>query len=380
MKIHEYQAKQLFDKFGIPTTSGSVALTPEEAVCMAQAMGLPVVLKAQVLTGGRGKAGGVRIARSLDEVREFAGAILALTIKDFAVRKLLITPAINICSESYLGLLIDRGVSKITFIGCAEGGVEIEETAKTSPEKILRLELTVKQASHLTEKDCLPFALKLLPKKSQANDAAKIMVLMAKMFLDQDCSLIEINPLVVDDAGKVLALDAKVLFDDNAQFRHPEHASMLDLDSEDADEISARVIHLTFVRLDGNVGCMVNGAGLAMATMDTIKYFNGSPANFLDAGGSSDPAKAAAGLKLILSDDRVKAIFINIFGGITRCDDIAKGILAARELFEVTVPVVIRLEGTNEKEGQALIAGSGMIVAESMEQGAQKAVEMGQRA
>ncbi len=379
MKIHEYQAKQLFEKFGIPTTLGSVATTSEDAVSIAEAMGLPVVLKAQVLTGGRGKAGGVKIADSLKDVKEIARTILGLTIKDCRVLKLLVTPAVNIRSESYLGLLIDRSISKVTFIGCAEGGVDIEETAKTCPSKLLRLELSVKELSSLTEADCMPFARGLLADAPQAIDAAKIMVAMGKMFLAQDCSLIEINPLVVDEAGTLQALDAKVLFDDNALFRHPENTALNDPDAEDPDEAIARNSHLTFVRLDGEIGCMVNGAGLAMATMDTIKYYKGSPANFLDAGGSSDPAKAIAGLKLILSDKRVKAIFINIFGGITRCDDVANGILAARKQFEVNVPIVIRLVGTNEAEGRKLISGSGMIVADTMEQGAQMAVEMGQR-
>lgn len=380
MKIHEYQAKQLFDKFGIPTTLGAVATTPDEAVAAAQTMGLPVVLKAQVHTGGRGKAGGVKIARTIEEVKELAGNILALTIKDLPVRKLLITPVADIKSETYLSLLIDRSISKLVFIGCADGGVEIEETAKKSPEKILRLQLSVNEIKNLTEEACLPFAKQLLGDTAQAAEGAAIMVKMARMFVDLDCSLVEINPLIVDGDGRVQALDAKVLFDDNALFRHPECADLRDMDSEDPDEWAAKESNLTFVRLDGEVGCMVNGAGLAMGTMDTISYFGGSPANFLDAGGSSDPAKVVAGLKLILSDKRVKVIFINIFGGITRCDDIAKGLMAAREQFEVPVPMVVRLVGTNEKEGRAMIAGTGMIPAETLEEGAQKAVEVGQRA
>jgi len=380
MKIHEYQAKQLFDKFGIATTLGTMVSTPEDAVMSAREIGLPVVLKAQVLTGGRGKAGGVKVVSSLDDVSETARAILGLTIKDYPVRKLLVAPAVKIRTEAYLGLLIDRGISKVTFIGCAEGGVEIEETAKQSPEKILRLELTIEQLRALEESDCIDFARKLLPGAEQADDAAKIMVAMAGMFLALDCSLIEINPLVIDESGKLQALDAKVLLDDNALFRHPENVALHDLDSEDPDEAAAKENHLTFVRLDGEIGCMVNGAGLAMATMDTIKYFDGSPANFLDAGGSSDPAKAIAGMKLILSDKRVKVIFINIFGGITRCDDVARGLLAAREQFGMPVPIVIRLVGTNEKEGQAMIAGNGMILADTLEEGAKKAVEVSRKA
>jgi len=380
MKIHEYQAKQLFDKFGIATTLGSVASTPEETVSAAQSMGLPVVLKAQVHTGGRGKAGGVKVVSSIDELKEAARTILGLTIKDFPVKKLLVAPAVKIRTEAYLGLLIDRGASKVTFIGCAEGGVEIEQTAKQSPEKIIRLELTVARLKALTEIDCLDFARKLLPGAGQADDAAKIMVAMARMFLELDCSLIEINPLVIDESGRLLALDAKVLFDDNALFRHPDNVALSDPESQDPDEVTAKENRLTFVRLNGEIGCMVNGAGLAMTTMDTIKYFGGSPANFLDAGGSSDPAKSIAGMKLILSDPRVKVIFINIFGGITRCDDVARGLLAAREQFDIPVPIVIRLVGTNEKAARAMIAGNGMILADTLEDGARMAVEVGNRA
>lgn len=380
MKIHEYQGKQLFDEFGIPTTLGMVASTPDEAVAVAEKIGMPVVIKAQVHTGGRGKAGGVRVVEKLEDVRGIAEAILALRIKDLPVRKVMVAQSCDITSESYLSLLIDRGASKMVFIGCAEGGVEIEETAKKTPEKILRLEFSVKQMRNLTEADCMDFAGKLMTDPKHVSEAADIMVRMAKMFLDLDCSLVEINPLIIDGNDTVHALDAKVLFDDNALYRHPQLAELYDPETEDPDELIAKENNLTFVRLDGEVGCMVNGAGLAMTTMDIIKHFGGSPANFLDAGGSSDPAKVVAGLKLILSDPKVKTIFINIFGGITRCDDIAKGIIAAREQFDVPVPVVIRLVGTNEAEGRAMIAGTGMISAETLEEGAQKAVEVSKRA
>ena len=380
MKIHEYQAKELFKEFRIPTTRDYMVTTPHEAVCVAEMIGLPVVLKAQVHCGGRGKAGGVKLAQRLDQVEPYAKAILALTIKDFPVRKLLVGPALGIQSESYLSLLIDRATSKIVFVGCAEGGMEIEETAKTCPSSILRFEVTANSLRRLTVEECLPFARLLLSSDDHAHAVARMMISMGKLFAERDCSLIEINPLVVDESGAVTALDAKVLFDDNALYRQPENVALRDLTSEDADELTAREGNVTFVRLDGNIGCMVNGAGLAMGTMDIIKHFGGSPANFLDAGGSSDPGKVLAGLKLITKDPNVRAIFINIFGGITRCDDIAKGILEAKKQFNMSLPIVVRLAGTNSCEGQELIAGTDMMVAETLEQGAQWAVRLGNQA
>lgn len=380
MKTHEYQAKQLFRRYGIPTTTDAIVSTPDEAECAAEMLSMPIALKAQVHSGGRGKAGGVKIVCSLDEVAPTARKILSLTIGGYPVRKLMVTPAIKIRSESYLGLLIDRAVSKVVFIGCAEGGMEIEETAKTCPGKLLRFELTAGRLRELTEEECLPFARDLIGERDQAGRVAAVMVAMSKMFIERDCSLVEINPLVVDREGKLLALDAKVIFDDNALFRHPENTALRDLLDEDPDEVDARESNVSFVRLDGQIGCMVNGAGLAMATMDIIKHSGGSPANFLDAGGSSDPAKVLTGLRLIARDKNVRAIFINIFGGITRCDDIARGILAAKEQFDLSVPIVIRLAGTNEREGKALIAGTDMIAADSLERGARMAVALGGKA
>jgi succinyl-CoA synthetase beta subunit len=377
MKIHEYQAKQLFKEYGIPTTRDYMITTPHEAECVAEMIGLPVVLKAQVHTGGRGKAGGVKLAQRLDQVAPYAADILSLTIKGFPVRKLIVGPAVGIVSESYLSLLIDRATSKIVFVGCADGGMEIEDTAKTCPSSILRFEVTATALPKLTVDECLPFARQLVRGEDQACEVAGMMTSMGRLFAERDCSLIEINPLVVEETGVVTALDAKVLFDDNALFRQPANVEMRDMDSEDPDELIAREGNVTFVRLDGNIGCMVNGAGLAMGTMDIIKHFGGSPANFLDAGGSSDPKKVLAGLRLITKDPNVKAIFINIFGGITRCDDIAKGILAAKEQFDMNLPIVVRLAGTNACEGQDLIAGTDMIVADTLEQGAQRAVRLG---
>ena len=289
----------------------------------------------------------------------------------------MLTQAVNIATEVYLSILIDRGTREIIFIGCADGGVEIEETAKTNPEKILRLACHVNELHDLPRTKALPFAKKLFPDAAQAEQAAAIMSRMALLFVEKDCALIEINPLIVDDAGQVIALDAKLLLDDNALFRHPELETLRDMDSEDPDELEAKAVGLSFIRLEGRIGCMVNGAGLAMATMDTIKHFGGEPANFLDVGGSSDPKKVVAAFRTILKDPEVKVILINIFGGITRCDDIARGILTSLDELEVNVPIIIRLIGTNQAEGQALLAGTELLTAETLEEGATKAAEIG---
>ncbi len=377
MKIHEYQAKELFKEFGIVTTDGEAVSTAEEAVKAAEGMGLPVVIKAQVHVGGRGKAGGVKVVTEAAEVRPTAEKILGLTIKGLPVRKLLVTPAVDIAKEVYLSILVDRGARTVVFIGCADGGVEIEETAKTAPEKILRLEVKASELTRLPLDQLRDFAAKLFTGESQVNEAADMMARMGKLFREKDCSLVEINPLVVDGAGKVVALDAKVLLDDNALPNHPELEPLRDMDSEDEDELKAKDAGLSFIRLDGDIGCMVNGAGLAMATMDTIKHFGGDPANFLDVGGSSDPKKVVTAFQTILKDPNVKVILINIFGGITRCDDIAKGILASLEQLDVAVPIVIRLIGTNQEEGRKLLEGTKLIGANTLEEGATKAAKIG---
>lgn len=377
MKIHEYQGRELFREYGIPTPDGILATTPDEAVKAAEALGLPVVIKAQVHVGGRGKAGGVKVVKTAAEARSTAERILNLRIKDLPVRKVYISPAVNIAKEVYLGVLIDRGARKIVFIGCAEGGVEIEETARTHPEKILRFECTAAEIGNLPKDRVTAFTRRLFPDAKEAEQAADIMVRMGKLFNEKDASLVEINPLIVDDRGRMMALDAKVLLDDNALFRHPELERLRDMDSEDKDELDAKAVGLSFIRLDGTIGCMVNGAGLAMATMDTIKHFGGAPANFLDVGGSSDPEKVVAAFKLILKDPKVKAILINIFGGITRCDDIAKGILKSLEMMQVNVPIVIRLKGTNEEEGRKLLEGTALETARTLAEGATKAARLG---
>ena len=377
MKIHEYQAKELFRAYGIPTPDGQAVRTAADAVKAASAMGMPVVLKAQVHVGGRGKAGGVKVVTNAADVEATAAKILGLTIKDLPVKQLLVTPAANITKEVYLSILIDRGARKAVFIGCSEGGVEIEVTAKETPEKIFRLEVPAAKLGNGSAADYVDFASKLFADAGQAKQAADIMAKMAKLFLEKDCALVEINPLIVDDKGQVVALDAKVLLDDNALFRHADLVELRDMDSEDADELGAKEGGLSFIRLDGSIGCMVNGAGLAMATMDTIKHFGGDPANFLDVGGSSNPKKVVAAFKLILKDPKVNVILINIFGGITRCDDIAKGILESLNEFEVKVPIVVRLIGTNEKEGRALLEGTKLIPATTLEEGATKAAKLG---
>lgn len=381
MKIHEYQAKALFREYGVPTDDGTVVSTPDEAEAAAAALGLPVVLKAQVHVGGRGKAGGVQVARAANEVGPAAARILALEIKGLPVRKVLVTPACAIAREVYLSLLIDRETRSVVFVGCAEGGVDIETTARETPEKILRLPVQPVERLAALEPagDTLAFAAKLFPDPDQARQTARLMAAMARLFFEKDCSLVEINPLIADGDGQVLALDGKVLLDDNALMRHPELVALRDMDSEDVDELAAKEQGLSFIRLDGSIGCMVNGAGLAMATMDTIKHFGGDPANFLDVGGSSDPAKVVTAFRMILKDPGVRVILINIFGGITRCDDIARGILQSLRDFEVKAPIVIRLIGTNQDEGRALLEGTALATAATLEDAAVKAVEMGGR-
>ncbi len=380
MKLHEYQAKALFREVGIPCPPDRAVSTAVEAVEAATALGLPVVLKAQVHAGGRGKAGGVKLVSTIEEVKPTAEKILALTIKDLPVRKLLVAPAVEIKKEVYLSILIDRGTRKAIFVGCAEGGIEIEETAKTDPGAILRHEVAAKDLRTLEHSKVMPFALKLFSNPTQAAEVADIMVKLAKLFAEKDASLIEINPLIADGHDKIVALDAKMILDDNAMFRHADLEPLRDMDSENQDELDAKAQGLSFIPLDGTIGCMVNGAGLAMATMDTIKHVGGSPANFLDVGGSSSPDKVVAAFRLILKNPKIKAILINIFGGITRCDDIAKGIVQSLEVMNVPVPIVVRLVGTNEEQGRKILEGTKLNTAKSLVEGARKATELGGRA
>jgi len=377
MRLHEYQAKNLFKSYGIPVPDGIVAQTAEDAVAAAQSLGLPVAIKAQVHTGGRGKAGGVAVVAEAAQVGPEAQKILALTIGGFRVRQVLVTRAVSIKKELYLSLLIDRNARKTVFIGCAEGGVEIETIAKESPDKILRCDVSVWQLSDLPGQLADEFAQKLCSNGNHAAEAADIMVHMGKLFAETDASLIEINPLAVDDTGSLVAVDAKMVLDDNALFRHPDLLGLREDYLDDPDELDTRRAGLNFVRLEGTIGCVVNGAGLAMATMDAIQRFGGAPANFLDVGGGAGGKKVLTAFKAILKDPRVKVILVNIFGGITRCDEVAQGILEALDQSNVTLPVVVRLTGTNEAEGRALLEGAGLMSAKTMEEAVARAVEMG---
>ncbi len=377
MKLHEFQSKQLFAKRGIPIPRGKVARTPEEARAIATELGGPVVIKSQVLVGGRGKAGGVKVARTPDEAYPTAERILGMTIKGLPVRKVLVDEAANIQSEIYLGAALDRGRRRVVMIASAAGGVEIEEVARQTPEKIIRtwidpfLGLRDYQARDIAAAINLP--------KNFWKDFAKIATGLYQTFMDVDASLAEINPLAIvqragQDTPELIALDGKILLDDNALFRHPELAEMRDLDDETPSETKAREADLNYIQLDGQIGCMVNGAGLAMATMDIIKLYGGEPANFLDIGGGAQSDRVAKALGIILSDAKVKAVLVNIFGGITRCDEVARGIIEALKNIPPRVPFVVRLVGTNEEEGRQLLANANMITATTLAEAAQKAV------
>ncbi len=377
MKLHEFQAKELFKKHRIPVPEGIVAGTAEDALAAAASLGFPVAIKAQVHIGGRGKAGGVKLVSDGKDAAVVAEEILGLTIGGFPVKKVLVTPSVDIEHELYLSLLIDRNARKAVYIGCAEGGVDIEAVAKASPEKILRCELTARDLDNPPDKALTAFAEALCAKAGRASEVVAVMADIGRCFAATDASLIEINPLVVDASGAVIALDAKMVLDDNALFRHPELAELRDIDSEDEDELEADKAGVSFVRLEGSIGCVVNGAGLAMATMDVIKHLGGAPSNFLDIGGGARPEKVVTAFKMILKDPNVKVILVNILGGITRCDEVARGILTALEDFDVPVPIVIRLAGTNEAEGRALLEGTRLTFAETLEEGAKKAIEIG---
>ncbi len=377
MKLHEFQSKQLFAKRGIPIPRGKVARTPEEARAIATELGGPVVIKSQVLVGGRGKAGGVKVARTPDEAYPTAERILGMTIKGLPVRKVLVDEAANIQSEIYLGAALDRGRRRVVMIASAAGGVEIEEVARQTPEKIIRtwidpfLGLRDYQARDIAAAINLP--------KNFWKDFARIAMGLYQTFVDVDASLAEINPLAIvqragQDTPELIALDGKILLDDNALFRHPELAEMRDLDDETPSETKAREADLNYIQLDGQIGCMVNGAGLAMATMDIIKLYGGEPANFLDIGGGAQSDRVAKALGIILSDAKVKAVLVNIFGGITRCDEVARGIIEALKNIPQRVPFVVRLVGTNEEEGRQLLANANMITATTLAEAAQKAV------
>lgn len=373
MKLHEYQARDLLARYGIPVTGGGVAVTPAEARAIAEQIGGPVVVKAQVHVGGRGKAGGVKLAQTPDEAEQVAGQILGMNIKGLTVEKVLVAEAVSYEREIYLSAILDRGSKRITMIASAEGGVEIEEVAKTNPEAIIKISAHPTMGLLDFQARELAFRIGLRDGK-QARQFAQIASALYRAFVENDASLAEINPLVVKADGSLLALDSKVLLDESALFRHPELAALRDPSADPEAERRAREADITYIKLDGNIGCMVNGAGLAMATMDVIKLSGGEPANFLDIGGGAGKEKVKAALQIILSDPNVKAVLFNIFGGITRVDEVARGILAALEEVPTDVPMVARLVGTNEEAGRALLAGSKLIPAATLAEGAQKAV------
>jgi succinyl-CoA synthetase beta subunit len=374
MNIHEYQAKDIFRAAGIPVPPGEIARTPEEAEAIAGKFGGTVVVKAQVHAGGRGKAGGVKLAKTPEEARETAEKILALTIKGLPVQKVLVTPAADIASEAYVGVIVDRASKKPVFMVSPAGGIDIEEVAAKTPDKIRRLPVDPRYGLRTYEAMELGFFLYDDVKKARA--AASIMQKLYSVFMANGGSLAEINPLVTTPAGEVVALDAKMVIDDNELDRLTALAALRDESAEAPSEVEARKANLTFIKLDGNVGCIVNGAGLAMATMDLVKYYGGEPANFLDIGGSSNPEKVVAALKIITADPNVKAILFNIFGGITRTDDVANGIVTATKANPLKVPLVIRLTGTNEEIAVKILQENGMSAMTDMDEAVKKAVAL----
>ncbi|NLI67877.1 MAG: ADP-forming succinate--CoA ligase subunit beta [Bacilli bacterium] len=384
MNIHEYQSKDLLREYGVNVPRGYVAFTVEEAVENAKKLGSDVtVVKAQIHAGGRGKAGGVKIAKSLEEVEQYAKELLGKTLvthqtgpEGKEVKRLLIEEGSNIDKEYYIGLVLDRKTSRVVLMGSAEGGMEIEEVAKESPEKIFTE--VIDPLVGLTGFQARRMAFNLNFPNELVNKVAKLLQNLYKVFVEKDCMIAEINPLVTTKEGEVVALDAKINFDENALYRHPEILELRDFDEEDPNEIEASKHGLSYIKLDGNIGCMVNGAGLAMATMDIIKYHGGNPANFLDVGGDATAEKVAEAFKIILSDENVKGIFVNVFGGIMKCDNIAAGIIEATKQLGLNIPLVVRLEGTNVDIGKKMLEESGLniVAADSMADGAQKIVDL----
>ncbi|HNT22909.1 MAG TPA: ADP-forming succinate--CoA ligase subunit beta [Anaerolineales bacterium] len=372
MKLHEYQSKHIFSKYGIPIPKGRVASTSGEARAIAEELSGRVVVKSQVLVGGRGKAGGIRLAKDPREAEELATQILAMEIKGLPVRKVLVDEASDIKNEIYLGITNDRSARKPVIMASSAGGVEIEEVARVSPEKIIKVHID--PLLGLRDYQARDIAAGIDLPREHWRLFSQITKGLWQAYIDNDATLAEINPLVITHDNHLVALDGKMVLDDNALFRHPELAEIRDLDIEAPAEIDARKYGLTFIKLDGNIGCMVNGAGLAMTTMDIIKLFGGEPANFLDIGGGAGADKVAAAMRIILSDPNVKTVLFNVFGGITRCDEVARGILAAIDEVKPKVPMVVRLVGTNAEEGLKLLENAHMITAETLADAAQKAV------
>ncbi|WP_165025099.1 ADP-forming succinate--CoA ligase subunit beta [Dysgonomonas sp. ZJ279] len=375
MKTHEYQAKQLFMDYGIPIQPFILCQTTQDAVEAYRVLNAPlVVVKAQVLTGGRGKAGGIKLAKDEHEVLEYSQKILNLMIKDFHVEKLIVNPAVNIQSEYYVSFTIDRNTKSVKLIMSAEGGIDIEDVAQNTPGKIHQFVIDpfIGIPDYLARKFAFLFFSDIL----LVNQMVSIIQHLYRLFIEKDASLAEINPLVVTKENELIAVDAKMVFDDNALYRQPEINNLYDPTEEEKTELYAKEKGFSFVHLDGEIGCMVNGAGLAMATMDLIKLYGGNPANFLDIGGSSNPQKVIDALNLLLKDTQVKVVLINIFGGITRCDDVANGLLKAFEKIETKIPIIVRLTGTNELEGRNLLQGSKFKVAQTMSEATRMAVKI----
>lgn len=384
MKIHEYQAKQVFRMHGVPTPEGHMVTTVDDAVQAARGLGsLPVVVKAQIHAGGRGKGGGVQVCESIDEVQRQAQAMLGMRLKTYqtgpegqVVRRLLVERGVGIERELYLGMVLDRASKRVVMMASSEGGVEIEEVARTHPEKIHKVAIDPVVGLMPYQVRKLVFGMGLDP--SLVGAATKMCLALWRAYAATDASIVEINPLIVTTDGRLMALDGKINFDDNALFRQPDIVEMRDLDEEDSKEIEAKEYDLSYIALDGNVGCLVNGAGLAMATMDIIKHCGGNPANFLDVGGGADAEKVTAAFSIILRDPAVKAVLVNIFGGIMKCDVIAEGVIEAAKRIDLQVPVVVRLEGTNVERGKKMLDESGLELtsADDMLDAARKVVKL----
>jgi succinyl-CoA synthetase beta subunit len=382
MKIHEYQGKDILRKYGVPVPRGNACFSVDEALAAAQSLDGPVwVVKAQIHAGGRGKGGGVKLARSLDEVKTHASGILGMQLKTHQtgpegqkVRRLLVEEGADIKKELYVGMVVDRATQRVCLMASSEGGMDIEEVAAHTPEKIHKV--FIDPARGLTDAEADDIAVKIGVPQASVPQAHAVLQGLYKAFWETDASLAEINPLILTGAGQVIALDAKMNFDSNALYRHPEIVDLRDLDEEDPAEIEASKFDLSYIQLDGNIGCLVNGAGLAMATMDTIKLFGGEPANFLDVGGGATTEKVTEAFKIMLRNPRLQAILVNIFGGIMRCDVIAEGVVAASKAVGLKVPLVVRMKGTNEDLGKKILKDSGLpiISADTMGEAAQKAV------
>jgi len=374
MKIHEYQAKEIFAKAGIPVPPGEAATDAVQVRTIAEKYSKPVMVKAQVHVGGRGKAGGIKFAETPEAAQVLAQKILGMNIKGLIVKKVLVTVAEDILSEAYVSIILDRAAKTPVIIVSSAGGIDIEDVAAKTPHKIHKL--SVDPVEGLKIYQARNLAYKLYKEISQVRETTDIIMKLYKLFWELDASLVEINPLITSNAGKIIALDAKINLDDNGLFRHPELEALRDMDAEEPSEVEARLGGLSFVKLSGNIGCIVNGAGLAMATMDLVKRYGGDPANFLDIGGSSNPQKVVTAIKIILEDPQIRAILINIFGGITRCDDVANGIVTAINELKPSVPIVVRLTGTNEEKAHKILRSVNLPFGETLDDVVKKAINL----